>query len=62
MTPTIKTESIIIGNKYKLVKKIGEGMFGFIFEAINIRTDERVAIKMENVSSETKLLKNETKI
>lgn len=52
----------IIGNKYKLLKKIGTGSFGTIFEGMNIRTGEKVAIKIELVSDNVKLLKNETTI
>ena len=37
----------IIGKKYKLLEKIGEGSFGLIFKGQNIRTGELVAIKME---------------
>jgi len=51
-----------IGNKYKLIKKIGSGTFGTIFEGENIRTGEKVAIKMELISDNVKLLKNETMI
>jgi serine/threonine protein kinase len=50
----------IIGNKYKIISKIGEGSFGQIFKGQNIRTNELVAIKMESVESDTKLLKNES--
>lgn len=50
----------IIGNKYKLLEKIGEGSFGQIFKGQNIRTNEQVAIKMETIESNTKLLKNES--
>jgi serine/threonine protein kinase len=53
---------MIIANKYKIIEKIGEGCFGFIFKGENIRTFEKVAIKMESISSETNLLKNEAKI
>jgi serine/threonine protein kinase len=38
---------VILNNKYKLTKNIGEGTFGKIFEAINTHTDELVAIKIE---------------
>ena len=55
-------ESNIIGNKYKLVKKIGYGNFGTIFEGKNIRTCEKVAIKIELISDNLKLLKNESTI
>ena len=50
----------IIGKKYKLLEKIGEGSFGVIFKGQNIRTGELVAIKMESIASDTKLLKNES--
>jgi len=49
-----------IGNKYKLIKKIGSGTFGTIFEGKNVRTNEKVAVKMELISDNVKLLKNET--
>jgi len=52
----------IIGNKYKLIKQIGSGSFGSIFEGINIRTNEKVAIKIELISDELKLLKHESNI
>jgi serine/threonine protein kinase len=55
-------ESNIIGNKYKLVKKIGYGNFGTIFEGKNIRTCEKVAIKIELISDNLRLLKNESTI
>jgi serine/threonine protein kinase len=52
----------IIGNKYKIIKQIGTGSFGCIFEGVNVRTSERVAIKVENISDEFKLLKHESNI
>jgi len=54
--------SVIIANKYKLLEQIGKGAFGSIYKAQNIRTNQTVAIKMESLQAETKLLKNETKI
>jgi serine/threonine protein kinase len=54
--------NIIVGNKYKLLQQIGSGSFGSIFEGINIRTNEKVAIKMEPISDELKLLKHESNI
>lgn len=50
----------LIGNKYKLLEKIGEGSFGSIYKGENIRTKELVAIKIEPISNNTKLLKNES--
>ncbi len=52
----------LINNKYKIVYKIGVGSFGEIYKAQNVRTQEYVAIKVEQISSNVKLLKNESKI
>lgn len=53
---------MIIGKKYEILNKIGNGSFGSIYRGRNIRTDEIVAIKVEPIKSNTRLLKNETKI
>jgi serine/threonine protein kinase len=50
----------IIGNKYRLIEKLGQGCYGMIYLSINIRTGEKVAIKIE--SNNIKLLKNEVKV
>jgi casein kinase I family protein HRR25 len=52
----------MINNKYEIIDQIGKGSFGKIYKARNIRTNEHVAIKIESIKSEYKLLKNETKI
>jgi serine/threonine protein kinase len=52
----------LIANKYRIINKIGSGSFGFIFKGINVRTNEKVAIKIENVSDELKLLKHESNV
>jgi serine/threonine protein kinase len=52
----------IIANKYKLIKKIGNGNFGSIYKGINIRTNENVAVKIELISDELKLLRHESNI
>lgn len=33
-------------NKYKVVKKLGEGSFGKIYSASNINTQQKFALKM----------------
>ena len=50
----------LINHKYKLLEKIGEGCFGSIFKGKNIRSNEEVAIKIEPIATQTKLLKNES--
>ena len=35
------------GGKYRLTKKIGHGAFGDIFKAVNVKTHESVAVKLE---------------
>lgn len=52
----------IINRKYKIIQKIGEGAFGSIYKGENIRTKENVAIKVEPISCDLKLLKNESKV
>jgi serine/threonine protein kinase len=52
----------VIANKYQLIEKINEGIFGTVYKAINRRTKEFIAIKFEDKSNNTKSLKNEAKI
>jgi len=49
-----------IANKYLVLQKIGNGSFGIIYKGENIRTKERIAIKIEPIFQNTKLLKNES--
>ena len=51
-----------IGQKYKLIEKIGEGSFGMVYKGITIKNNELVAIKIEDISNKTKILHNEAKI
>ena len=37
----------IVGKKYQLLKKLGEGSFGIVYKGRHIDTDEPVAIKLE---------------
>lgn len=52
----------MIANKYSLLEKISEGCFGTVYKAINNRTNELVAIKLEAKNDTIKSLKNEAKI
>ena len=52
----------VINKKYLILNKIGAGSFGSIYKGQNIRTKEYVAIKVEKINDELRLLKNESKI
>jgi serine/threonine protein kinase len=52
----------LIGKKYVLLDLIGSGSFGLIYQGENVRTNEKVAIKVEPIKNGTKLLKNEATI
>jgi serine/threonine protein kinase len=36
-------------NKFKVVKKIGQGSFGQVYQGYNIKNDESVALKFVNL-------------
>jgi serine/threonine protein kinase len=50
---------MLINKKYKVLEKIGKGTFGTIYKGENIRTKELVAIKIESINDDIKLIKNE---
>lgn len=52
----------MISNKYIVTKLLGKGKFGKVYSGKYIKTGETVAVKIENVDSNIKLLKNETAI
>lgn len=52
--------AFIINKKYLIIQKLGEGSFGSIYKCQNIRTNEFLAVKIEPIKNETKLLKNES--
>jgi serine/threonine protein kinase len=54
--------SHIIGNKYRLMKKIGSGKFGQVYQGTHIKKNELVAIKMEKKDQEINTIKYETTI
>ena len=43
----------LIGKKYILLDLIGSGSFGSIYQGENVRTNEKVAIKVEPIKNET---------
>ena len=42
-------QNLKVGKIYKLTKRIGQGAFGEIFLAINTKTDEEYAVKLESI-------------
>jgi len=51
-----------MNKKYEFIENIGAGCFGAIYMGRNFRTREYVAIKVEPINSETRLLKNESNV
>jgi len=51
-----------IANKYLLGENIGSGCFGSVYNGTHCKTNMQVAIKMEDINTEVKILKNETTI
>ena len=38
--------------KFKLCKMLGEGAYGKIYQGINVKTNDQVAIKLESLKAE----------
>jgi len=49
----------ILFQKYKLIRKIGKGSFGYVFKGVNLQDNSEVAIKAEKKSSIYHLLEAE---
>ena len=53
----------MIANKYRLLEKLNEGSFGLVYKAENIRTGEKLAMKVEKkMGNSVATLKTEAKI
>jgi hypothetical protein len=55
-------KDIIIADKYKVTKKLGQGAFGIALSGYNIKTNEEVAMKLELIKCEFPMLHYESKI
>lgn len=53
---------MLIANKYRILNSISEGEFGKVYKGENIRTSEKVAIKIESKDNPVKLLKHEVQV
>jgi len=51
-----------INNNFKLVRKLGSGAFGEIFQGINPKTNQEVAIKFEDINTKHPQLFYEAKL
>ena len=51
-----------VGDKYKLIKKVGSGAFGEIYKGQNIKTGEEVAVKLEQSKTKFPQLYYEAKL
>ena len=58
----ISKEQNLLFKKYLILKKIDEGSFGSIYLGNNIKTNEKVAIKVENRKKFKPLLEREAYI
>ncbi|KAJ4329555.1 Palmitoylated plasma membrane-bound casein kinase, partial [Ascochyta clinopodiicola] len=53
------TSSNVVGARYRVGKKIGEGSFGVVFEGADRLNQQQVAIKFESHKSKAPQLRNE---
>lgn len=51
-----------INRNYRLLRKLGKGGFGAVYEAINLETQEHVAIKLESTRNDPSILDEEVRI
>lgn len=61
-TPATNTNDILVGKYYKAKYKIGSGSFGEIYLGIDIRNNEKVAIKVESKDTKYPQLLDEYKV
>ena len=55
-------QDIRVGGKYKILKKIGSGSFGEIFEGVNLENNGSIAIKLEKINTRYPQLIYESKL
>ncbi|KAJ7333625.1 Casein kinase I isoform alpha [Desmophyllum pertusum] len=60
--PSSARSEFIVGGKYKLLRKIGSGSFGDIYQGMNITNGEEVAVKLESQKARHPQLLYESKL
>ena len=58
--PELKIGQTILAGKYEVIKKLGNGSYGDVYEVENIRTNQKYAAKLEHFSNDQ--LENEGRI
>lgn len=58
----LSLENRLVGGKYRLLKAIGRGSFGEIYQGINTQDGKDVAVKVEAIDAKPPLLRHETKV
>lgn len=53
---------IRVGGKYRILRFLGSGSFGKIYQGINLKTNEQVALKMEGLNVDKPCLQYEGKV
>jgi serine/threonine protein kinase len=53
---------IVIAGQFKIIKKIGEGSFGEIYEAMDIQRGHKIAVKLEDINSMYPQLLHEARV
>ncbi len=51
-----------VAGKYRVCKYIDRGSFGALYQGVNIKTNEEVAIKLEKITCEKPMLLYEAKL
>ena len=60
MAPSLP--EITIANRFKVQKRLGKGAFGVLYQGLDTRTNEEVAIKLESVLKPNAMLMYEAKL
>ena len=55
-------QNLILPPKYAIICEIGKGTFGTVYKGLNIVTNEKIAIKVENAGNDFVFLKREAQL